>query len=75
MLITDSRIDAGKAFDWGKTSEFYAKYRDIYPDEFYKRVADMGLCVEGQDKSDRRCLLFTYQRPFADAQDHTIDRF
>ena len=32
MDITDKRIDEGKAFDWGKTSEFYAKYRDIYPD-------------------------------------------
>ena len=25
MLITDSRIDAGKAFDWGRTSGDYAK--------------------------------------------------
>ena len=48
MDIKDSRIDAGKAFDWGKTSEFYAKYRDIYPDEFYRKIADRGLCVEGQ---------------------------
>ena len=32
MLITDSRIDPGKAFDWGRTSGDYAKYRDIYPD-------------------------------------------
>ena len=31
MVITDDRIDAGKAFDWGRTSEKYAKYRDIYP--------------------------------------------
>ena len=29
MDIKDNRIDAGKAFDWGKTSEFYAKYRDV----------------------------------------------
>lgn len=28
MDITDSRIDAGKAFDWGRTSKDYAKYRD-----------------------------------------------
>ena len=28
MEITDNRIDAGKAFDWGRTSEEYAKYRD-----------------------------------------------
>lgn len=52
MDIKDSRIDAGKAFDWGKTSEFYAKYRDIYPDEFYRKIADRGLCVEGQKVLD-----------------------
>ena len=48
MDIRDDRIDEGKAFDWGKTSEAYAKYRDIYPEEFYKKVADRGLCVKGQ---------------------------
>lgn len=48
MDIKDKRIDAGKAFDWGKTSEYYAKYRDIYPEEFYRKVADRGLCVKGQ---------------------------
>ena len=52
MDITDKRIDEGKAFDWGRTSEFYARYRDIYPDEFYNRVADLGLCVEGQKVLD-----------------------
>ena len=52
MEIKDSRIDAGKAFDWGKTSEEYAKYRDIYPSEFYKKVADMGLCISGQNVLD-----------------------
>ena len=35
MEIKDDRIDSGKAFDWGKTSREYAKYRDIYPEEFY----------------------------------------
>lgn len=52
MEITDSRIDAGKAFDWGKASKEYAKYRDIYPDEFYRRIVDKGLCVEGQKALD-----------------------
>ncbi|MCR5098697.1 MAG: class I SAM-dependent methyltransferase [Lachnospiraceae bacterium] len=52
MIITDSRIDAGKAFDWGRTSEEYAKYRDIYPEEFYKKIADRGLCVAGQNVLD-----------------------
>ena len=38
MEIRDSRIDAGKAFDWGRTSEDYAKYRDVYPELFYKKT-------------------------------------
>ena len=33
MDIRDIRIDSGKAFDWGRTSEDYARYRDIYPEE------------------------------------------
>lgn len=52
MNITDERIDGGKAFDWGRTSAEYAKYRDIYPEEFYKRIADRGLCVKGQKVLD-----------------------
>lgn len=52
MEITDSRIDDGKAFDWGKTSEEYAKYRDIYPEEFYRKIADRGLCIDGQQVLD-----------------------
>ena len=52
MEIKDKRIDAGKAFDWGKTSEHYAKYRDIYPEEFYRRVVDRGLCITGQKVLD-----------------------
>lgn len=48
MDITDSRIDGGKAFDWGRTSGDYAKYRDIYPEEFYRRIIDRGLCRDGQ---------------------------
>ena len=48
MEIRDNRIDSGKAFDWGKTSEEYARYRDIYPEEFYQRIVDRGLCIKGQ---------------------------
>lgn len=48
MIITDKNIDGGKAFDWGKTSADYAKFRDIYPQEFYDRILGRGLCVEGQ---------------------------
>ena len=52
MVITDSRIDAGKAFDWGRTSEDYAKYRDIYPEVFYQKIVDRGLCTDGQKVLD-----------------------
>ena len=48
MNIKDSRIDNGKAFDWGKTSKTYAKYRDIYPDRFYEKILNRGVGVKGQ---------------------------
>ncbi len=48
MEIKDGRIDGGRAFDWGKTSEDYAKYRDIYPPELYEKILARGLCVKGQ---------------------------
>jgi hypothetical protein len=35
-MIKNERIDGGKAFDWGRTSVDYAKYRDIYPQDFTK---------------------------------------
>ncbi len=52
MNITDKNIDGGKAFDWGRTSSDYAKYRDIYPQEFYKKIVDRGLCISGQSVLD-----------------------
>jgi len=39
-------IDNGNAFDWGKASEDYAKYRDIYTDTFYQKIIELGLCKE-----------------------------
>ncbi len=47
-----NNIDGGKPFDWGKTSQDYAKYRDIYPDIFYQKIADRGLCINGQKVLD-----------------------
>ncbi|ORX53902.1 methyltransferase type 11 [Piromyces finnis] len=47
-MIVDDRIDKGKAFDWGKTSEDYAKYRDIYPKEFYDRILKRNVGIKGQ---------------------------
>ncbi len=52
MEIRDERIDAGKAFDWGRTSADYARYRDIYPDVFYRKIVARGLCVRGQTVLD-----------------------
>ena len=48
MEINNKEIDGGKGFDWGRTSEDYAKYRDIYPEVFYTRLIEKGLCVKGQ---------------------------
>ena len=45
-------IDDGQAFDWGKTSKDYAKYRDIYPQEFYDYILGLGLCKDGQKVLD-----------------------
>ncbi|TPF93031.1 class I SAM-dependent methyltransferase [Bifidobacterium sp. UTBIF-78] len=47
-MIVDQRIDDGTPFDWGRTSADYAKYRDIYPAEFYRMILDRGLCRDGQ---------------------------
>ena len=45
MEIINKNIDHGRAFDWGKTSEDYAKYRDIYPKEFYAKLAELSLGI------------------------------
>lgn len=52
MDITDKKLDGGKAFDWGRTSQDYAKYRDIYPKEFYDKILQRGLCKAGQTVLD-----------------------
>ena len=52
MEITDNRIDSGKAFDWGRTSADYGKYRDIYPQIFYDKILARGLCTKGQKVLD-----------------------
>lgn len=52
MQIVDAAIDEGKAFDWGRTSRDYAKYRDVYPKEFYERITGRNLCVKGQKVLD-----------------------
>lgn len=42
------KIDHGMGFDWGKTSRDYAKYRDIYPEEFYQYLQKQGIGGKGQ---------------------------
>ncbi len=51
-MINNKNIDNGKGFDWGLTSKDYAKYRDIYPPEFYQKIVDSGLCTKGQKVLD-----------------------
>ncbi len=41
------RIDGGKSFDWGLTSDEYAKYRDIYPPELYEKLRELGVAADG----------------------------
>ncbi len=47
-MIVNPDIDNGRAFDWGRVSEDYARYRDIYPEAFYQKMIELGLCTRGQ---------------------------
>ncbi len=51
-MIWNKDIDHGKAFDWGRTSKEYAKYRDIYPDAFCQNIVSRGYGVKGQNCLD-----------------------
>ncbi|MCM1285250.1 MAG: class I SAM-dependent methyltransferase [Acetobacter sp.] len=51
-MITNKNIDNGNKFDWGLASSDYAKYRDIYPEEFYKRIVDLSYCTNNQKVLD-----------------------
>ena len=52
MNLSQGDIDGGRAFDWGRTSEDYARYRDIYPAEFYERLHSFGIGTKGQSVLD-----------------------
>lgn len=52
MKIINKNIDGGKPFDWGETSKDYAKFRDIYPSEFYEKIIRRKLCTNGQNVLD-----------------------
>lgn len=45
-------IDNGKAFDWGKTSEDYRKYRDIYPKSYFDNLKSLGYASSPQSILD-----------------------
>lgn len=45
-------IDNGKYFDFGKTSKAYAKYRDIYPEELFNKLYELGIGVKGSNWLD-----------------------
>lgn len=45
-------IDAGTAFDWGRTSQDYDRYRPGPPDSFYRLLAAHGIGLPGQDILD-----------------------
>lgn len=51
-MITNDNIDGGKPFDWGRASSDYAKYRDIYPREFYEKIHSLGIGISGQNVLD-----------------------
>lgn len=48
MNIINENIDNGTPFDWGRTSTDYAKFRDIYSQEFYQKILLRNLCTAGQ---------------------------
>lgn len=50
--MRNDAIDHGREFDWGKVSLDYGRYRDIYPPMFYQKIADLGLCISGQEVLD-----------------------
>lgn len=51
-MIKDERFDGGRPFDWGKASEDYARFRDIYPPDFYKKLISLGLFERGSNVLD-----------------------
>lgn len=52
MNIVNPKIDKGNPFDFGRTAEDYARFRDIYPKEFYERITKRGHCLKGQNVLD-----------------------
>ncbi|WP_316638081.1 class I SAM-dependent methyltransferase [uncultured Ruminococcus sp.] len=47
-----SYIDNANDFDFGKTAENYARFRDIYPESMYEKLIERGIGKEGQQILD-----------------------
>ncbi len=45
--MNNNIIDNGQSFDFGRTAEYYAKYRDIYPKELFERLFSLGVGKRG----------------------------
>ena len=45
-------IDKGSEFDFGRVSEEYSKFRDIYPESMYKKLVAFGIGKENQEILD-----------------------
>ncbi len=41
-------IDGGQAFDFGRTSALYARFRDIYPQSMYQKLIALGIGKRNQ---------------------------
>jgi ubiquinone/menaquinone biosynthesis C-methylase UbiE len=48
LKMTKRIIDNGNKFDWGKASENYAKYRDIYPEKMFEEFYRLGFGRKGE---------------------------
>jgi len=46
--LEHNKIDNDTAFDFGKTSFDYSKYRDIYPNSMYQKLYDIGIGRKNQ---------------------------
>lgn len=50
--MINKTIDNGNSFDWGKASESYAKYRDIYPERMFREMHRLGFAKNGEKSLD-----------------------
>ena len=50
--MRNNAIDGGQPFDFGKTSDDYAQYRDIYPYSLYDKLKRFGIGARGQQILD-----------------------